>query len=248
MENIKVKVGKEVETLIIRNGEALPLKEPNKIQINGQIDAIVRFLSKRTAQSTEEDANNPSDIAEVVDKNCHILVDRSNLKMELLVDEKNFYGSEITGALLMNPEFLEWGINTNTTRSPKELAAFIKMNRYFFSDRMKAMSLVTELTNFKAKIDKEIEKTDDFRGNKRELLDQKINSNLPESFDIEIPIFKGQSKQTINVEILITGDNFQCYLQSPDTIDLIRETRDTIIDEQIKKIEELAPGIAIIEI
>lgn len=44
---------------------------------------------------------------------------------------------------------------------------------------------------------KEMELSDDKRGNRRALVAQTVESNLPESFKIELPIFKGMPKVTI---------------------------------------------------
>ena len=49
------------------------------------------------------------------------------------------------------------------------------------------------------------------------------------------------------VEININADNLMCSLISPEANDFISDFKDTIIDEQLKLIEEIAPTLAVIE-
>lgn len=65
------------------------------------------------------------------------------------------------------------------------------------------MKLVTDLQNFKAKVDKEIEQSNNNRGDRRILINQAVEHNLPEAFTLILPIFKGTAKQTIAVEVYV---------------------------------------------
>ena len=78
---------------------------------------------------------------------------------------------------------------------------------------------------------------------------QVVNSNLPEAFTINIPIFKGVAPASVQVEVYATIDGSEVYLQlfSPAANQIIEEMRDATIDDQIAKIRELSPDIAIIE-
>ncbi len=230
--NVHVKEG--TETLEILQGDALARKEPLQVNINGLINAPLEYLSKR------------QDVIE--HKKCHLIVNLSKGAINLIVDEKNAYKDTITGKLKVNPDFESFGINDGTTRDTFELADFIKMNRFFFNDKNTAMKLVSDLKNFKAKVKKQIEASDNDRGNTRVLHDQVVQSNIPESFDLTIPIFKGQPDQTFKVEININGNNFACALISPDAKDLINEVKSELINEQVEKIRGLAPDIAILEV
>lgn len=109
------------------------------------------------------------------------------------------------------------------------------------------MKLVTELQNFRAKVDKEIEKSDNNRGDKRLLINQAVQSNLPEAFNLHIPIFKGTPKQTINVEVYINPSDFSCTLVSAEANDLLEEMRDREMDSVLERISAVCPDIVIIE-
>jgi len=76
---------------------------------------------------------------------------------------------------------------------------------------------------------------------------QVVEGNQPPSFELCIPIFKGQPKVKFTVEIDIDPDSLQGTLVSPDAQDIMVETRDELMDEVIKGIAELCPDIPIIE-
>ena len=218
---------------IIRKGDALPVKEPTSVGIEAQIDAPARWLEKR--------------VGEIEQKKTHVTVDREHFTILLVIDEKNAYKDVVKGKLELSEEMGKFGINSGEYISAFEMSDLIKKNRSFFQSTTEAMKLVTELRNFKAKVDKEIEANDDRRGNRKILAAQVVESNLPESFKIEIPIFKGQPKKVIEVEVEITPDNLSCTLVSPEANDTVQNERDDIMDGVLKRIEEAAPEIVIIE-
>ena len=78
---------------------------------------------------------------------------------------------------------------------------------------------------------------------------QVVNSNLPEAFTLELPIFKGVTPTTLQVEVYATIDGSDVFLQlfSPAANQVIEEMRDQAINEEVAKIRELSPEIAIIE-
>jgi len=231
-EEIKINVSGEKSTLEILRGEALPQREPNSVQIDGLISAPFEYLEKRQPEQ----------------KSAYLVVDRAVGLLTLTADERSPYKDVISGKLRINPEFDKFGINTGKNYDTFELADFIKMNRYYFSDKNVAMKLVSDLKNFKANVSKEIENSNNDRGNTRLLQSQVVDSNIPEAFDIVIPIFKGQPEQTFRVEINIDARDFSCTLISPDANDLMNDFRDKAINEQIYNIREIAPDLAILEV
>lgn len=222
-----------VGEIIIREGAALPVREPVKVNITGVIDAPARFVEKR------------KDI--INHDTCHILVDRENMTITLQCAENNHYGTKVTGVLEPSPEFEKFGINKGEYMTHFEMAELFKMNRSLFENKSVAMRLVSDLQNFKAKVDREVEESNNNRGDKRLLYSQAVQHNLPDSFKLNIPLFKGQPSETIEVEVYIDPSNFNCTLVSPQANDLINETRDEIIDAVLEIIQEQTPNIVIIE-
>ena len=219
--------------LEIREGAALPLKEPTQVLIVGIINTILLWLQKR--------------VSEITQKTCYILVDKFRLTMTLIVDETSFYKTTIVSKLELSDEYKAFGINNDEkTWECFKLADFIKMNRSFFQDRLTAMNVVTELRNFKAKIATEMDKFKDDRANKEFRLKQTVESNLPVDLKVKIPVFKGQPAISLTLEISIDTDDYGCSFICPEATDFIHEQTDAIFDEQIKQIQEIAPDIAIL--
>lgn len=246
-EEIKQEVKKEIAEamvnnlpagvgeIIIREGKAVEVHEPVKVVISGTIDAPARWLETLMR------------LGLVNQGTYHVLVDRENLNITLKCNENNHYGSKISGSLMVSPEFKRFGINEGEYITNFEMAELFKMNRSFFETKAIAMKLVTELQNFRAKVDKEIEKSDNNRGDKRLLINQAVQSNLPEAFNLHIPIFKGTPKQTINVEVYINPSDFSCTLVSAEANDLLEEMRDREMDSVLERISAVCPDIVIIE-
>lgn len=224
-----------VGEVIIREGKAIELKEPVKVGIDGTLDAPARWLETRMRIGLVNQGTN------------HVLVDRENLSITLQCNENNHYGSKISGSLIVSPEYKRFGINDGEYMTNFDMAELIKMNRSFFETKSIAMNLVTELQNFKAKVDKEVEKSDNNRGDKRLLVNQVVQSNLPKAFNICIPLFKGTTKQTINVEVYINPTDLSCTLVSPEVNDLLEEMRDHEMDAVLDRIKTVCPDIVIIE-
>lgn len=222
-----------VGEIIIREGKAVELKEPVKVEIQGTIDAAARWLEKRFDC--------------IKGKTCHVIVNREQLTIALQCNENNHYGTLVVGSLTLSPEYKRFGINEGEYITNFEMAELIKMNRSFFENKSVAMKLVTDLQNFKAKVDKEIEQSNNNRGDRRILINQAVEYNLPEAFTLILPIFKGTIRQTIAVEVYVNPSDFSCTLVSPEANDLVEEMRDREIDAVLERIKERCPDIVIIE-
>lgn len=228
----------ETQVIEILNGNSLPKKEPKILAIEGNIDSPRRVLNIRWKNLDQQ--------------SCHILVDRNPRQpfIKLVIDEANHYSGSIKGTVQYNPEFVKFGINQKKSFTLRDLSDFIKMNRYYFADSDVAMRLVAELRNFKAKVSKEMEKVSDNRGNAKILIDQVVDSNVPESFVLVIPIFKGGKSVAFKVEINISvrDADMDCQLESVEANDYIIDHCTKVIDEELNQIGLIAPEIVQIEI
>lgn len=240
--NINLAPGMDHVEVIVREGvapEQLEQKAPIRTYIEGTIGSVAEYLSKRinTQQFEQQD--------------CHIIVDREKVSLKLALNECHPYRSGIvTGKLSHNPKFLEFGINAEKSWAPAALGLFIKMNRAFFPDRETNMKLVTTLMNFTATINSKVDRAIQENGNRSDCFTQIVNSNLPASFTIEMPLFKGMPAETIEVETFaqVNGRDVSFVLLSPGAQATLEELRDKVIDAELAKIREIAPDIAIIEI
>lgn len=230
LTEMNIEDGKDI---VIRFGDALPLKEPKYVSIHGTIDAPARWVEKRKD--------------DIVSADAHVLVDRNRMTITLNTDENSAYMDQIVGTLTLSTEMQEFGINTGEYMSCFDMADRIKQLRTYFETQQEAMKLVTELRNFKAKIDKELELSDDKRGNQTIMRAQTVESNLPKSFKVNMPIFKGTEKRTFEVEVEINPNDLSCTLVSPDAHDIVVHERDSQMDGVLVRIAEAAPNIVIIE-
>lgn len=240
-QKISINVEKGVSEVIIREGVAQKLldpKPPIKVDLSGTIGTPYEYLQKRVyaGQFTQE--------------RSHILVNREKVSITLIINEANEYErGTIKGVLEMYPKFKEFGINDNKEWTPTQLGLFFKMNRAFFPDRAENLKLVSELMNFTATIKNNIERSASENGNRTDNFAQVVNSNLPASFVLNIPILKGKPAEKLEIETFanVDGREVSFYLISPSANETLEDIRDKAIDEQLELIRALAPDIAIIE-
>jgi len=243
-ENIEIKMpelGQKSEVIIreVEKVNELEVKAPLLLKINGTITSVFEFILKRI-----------SEFDQINQKRCHILVERQKMEIRLITNENDFYQrNEIIGKLETHPKFLDFGINQKKEWEPAELGQFFKMNRVFFLDKSENMKIVTDLKNFKAKIDTTVEKQKIENGSFNDVFSGIVTSNLPGSFKLHIPLFKGQIAEDIEVEIYssINGRQVSLQLFSPGANQAIEEILSIIIDNELEKIKGIASDIAIIE-
>ena len=204
--------------------------------IDGTIDAPYRWLEKR--------------IDLINQKSSNIIVNRDKMGMILTINETNYYQDAITGVLQPSKEMVEFGINTDKKWEPIKLSQFLKMHRAFFTDKSQNMMLVSTLKNFKAKVNQDIERSKEENGSKVDNYSQVVDSNLPKSFKLNIPLFKGFACEEIEVEIYadVDGRDVSLSLVSAGANEAIEEYKNKVIDEQLEQIKQIAPDIVIIEV
>lgn len=246
-EEIKQEIGKQIAEavaqmggngqldVVIREGEALPLHEPVKVEIVGVLNSPARWLEKRQE-------------LQLITNKCHVTVDREGQRIVLRINENAHYGTRIEGRLTLTDTFKKFHINDGHSFTLKELATLFKMNRSFFETKQAAMELVALLQNFKGKVNKDLEASTDNRGNKKVDFVQAVESNLPEAFTLHLPIFKGFKTEDVECEVYVDPDDWSCQLISPTANELIEKYRDKAFDEVLDGIEQNMPGVAIIEI
>lgn len=230
--------GKPIE-VVLREGEApvaLDPKEPERVVINGTIDAPFRWLEKRVELINQKETN--------------IIVNRDKMGLALTIDETSYYQTEINGILQPSKEMLEFGINTDKNWEPIKLSQFLKMHRAFFTDKSQNMMLVSTLKSFKAKVNQDIERSKEENGSKVDNYSQVVDSNLPKSFKLNIPLFKGFANEEIEVEIYadVDGRDVSLSLVSAGANEAIEEYKNKVIDEQLDAIRQIAPDIVIVEV
>lgn len=232
-EELKIKLDQSSPNMeaVIRHGNALEEIKPQQVLLFGDIETAYRYLLKRKG---------------IIDlKKCHICVDKDEFSIELIVDEQSSMCSRVFSRLEESKVFENFGINSGKMWTTFELADFIKMHRAYFEKPSYAMELVSILRNFRAKVDNDVEKIDDRRGNSKMLVQQVVESNLPESFNVVLPIFRGRENQTLEIEVYVNAENFNCTLISADAQEKIHRSTSDVIEKQILAIEDMCPELVI---
>lgn len=233
MENLHLKLesvnGNEI---VFREGEALPPVAPKKIVISGDIKTVSSFLSKRKGLG---DNRNPG-LQEVVTERTLVTVDKAALSIKLELDAENEYGTEVTAKLSYTPELEQFCINKNRLFNREELIKLIRFNKIWFADAEAHDKLLKAYQAFTATVNANIGKTSDTRGNVDNAYKKTVETNVPDSFVLNIPIFKGMDKRRFRVEIAIdsTDASTKFWFESIELNDIIMVESETILKKELE--------------
>lgn len=234
-EEIKITVEKGVSELVILTGTAEPIYHNKSIEVKeASIVAAHEFLVKKGTSADD-----------IIESKIEFSYEKLFLNLYYSIRRRN--PDTVMGVLKLHPDLKKFDINGSKTYDTFQLADFIKMNRHYFENKEYAMKLVSELRGFEGKVKRDIEAKADYRGNAKMLINQVVESNIPTGFHLLLPVFVGQEKVRLAVEINITSD-FSCSLISPDLKQLIDEETKVIIDGELDKIKHLHPELKIFEL
>lgn len=230
-QNLTVKVEGETKTLTILQGNALPQKEPQKIDITGDIKTVNEFLRVRKAAGSGLQA---IDISKAI-----VIVDKKNMVIKLLLDPENFYGAEVTAKLEISNELKNFYINENKTFTKEELVKLIKFNKLFFDDADKHAAMLLAFQKITSTVNISANDSSDTRGNKERGFIKEVTTNAPTEFILNIPVFKNFPNKRFRVEIAldVTEGSARFWFESVELNELIQTEADAIFQEQLKEAE-----------
>lgn len=233
MENINLKLesinGNEI---IIREGQALPPVEPRKVVISGDIKTVSSFIGKRNDPSNAEKAG----LQAINYRRALVTVDKENLSILLQLDPEYKYGTEVTAKLSFTPELELFCINKNRLFNREELIKLIRFNKIWFANPDEHDKLLKAYQAFTATVNANIGKTSDARGNVDNSYKKTVETNVPDSFVLNIPIFKGQDKRRFRVEIAIdsTDASTKFWFESVELNDIIQVESEAILKKELE--------------
>lgn len=238
-QNINVTAAPGVSELVIRHGDAPPVITPEQYSFAGNIEVPFAYLTARNA-ATDNTHFNP--------KTAVLQVNRNSGSLSLFQNPNDPIADAITGTAKRASELDGWNFNTDHRWRASDLAEFLRRNRRYFSDPARLADLIGELRTMKVTTNGDIQTADDKRGNKKSLFEQSVQSNIPVSFDVDLPIIAGQKPSRVKVEIFIevTGQSVSLMLDSIDIADLLVTERDRLLNEQIEKFKPT--NIPIVEV
>lgn len=224
--------------IIYRTGSAAPIEQlPLMETIEGDINTVASFVKKRyPCPSTPESLG-----LQFIDRDRAIVtVDADNFAITLELDPEHPRGTTVKGKLSLSPDLLKFKINTQTAFNRDELVKLIRFNKVWFADRQQADTLEKAYMVFNAEINTKVSKESDLRGNLENSLKKTVNTSVPESFTLNLPVFKGQKKRSFPVRILIetTDASVRFYLESVELSDLIQIESEQILNEQLRHCED----------
>tara|TARA_R100001086_G_scaffold250033_1_gene192787 strand:- start:8443 stop:9153 length:711 start_codon:yes stop_codon:yes gene_type:complete len=231
MENINLKIEKPGQEIILREGHAPGLIEKESINISGTITAPASYYNSKVKAGHLYEL-----------QHCLLTIDRECRAITLnLNDETDEYSEIITGKLEEYKDLKTFKINTPYRWSTKALKDFIKMNRVYFPDKDSHRTLVTNLTNFKAKVDTHIEDSDDSKGNKILKFAQALETEISLDFTLSIPLFKGTAHRSFKVEVNfdIRERSLELWLESVELKELSETIAIELIDNQIEILKDI---------
>lgn len=210
----------EQKELIVREGQALPVSNPNCIDLTGTIEAPKEFWEKRQTEHKEKD--------------CHIVYSYDGLYVKLVCDETLQWYKRVTGQMKKNPDLAEFNINTGTTYQVQQLHTKLKFMRMFFSDKEKYTELLNNLQKQKTSIQTEIEKEFSDRGDKKNAHTVVVTSDMALGFNLTMPLYKGGQPVKFKVDICfdVRDRNIDVWLESVE----LKEALATEATERIDKV------------
>lgn len=237
MASQQIKIEPKGEALTILTGEAPKNIEPTRFCYKGQIGNPAEWLL-----SKKDDIDHIKAVA-VFDYKS------GTIQLDLNVGQENSRTEcQVIGQLKIHDDLAAFRINANYSWELGNLANFLKFNRRYFIDKSANMDIVSGLKSFKGSVQRELEKTQDDRGNHRRLDDKRVHTSLPEVFTLSIPLFQGTPPTDIDVEILIEEKEgvVRVLLQS---VSLLEKTQDYINDALNREWEVIkGTGITVLQV
>tara|TARA_R110001592_G_C13189769_1_gene752272 strand:- start:10012 stop:10767 length:756 start_codon:yes stop_codon:yes gene_type:complete len=240
-DNYKVEARLVSDDLNIREGK---LAEPNTV-FNPKPFVLKGYITEPLAYITAEQAEDIEPIENIlnVDINTRPLVEANVERGSIVLDL--YHGINIScqviGELTVEPELEALNINSNKIWKVKELAKFIKLNRFVFKDRDSADALLENLQQFHAEINTVLQDKSDGRGNNNQQLQTVLKTDLALDFVVSLPLYQGLEAVDFKVEIGVDvrDGGIDLWLESSELKELLRDKRRELIKEQVDAFKAL---------
>ncbi len=231
MENVTIKVEPtEKGEVVIRTGAAPKIERRKAIVIDSvDIAAPLKFWEKRKSHYRES----TSGISFSYRKGI------ITLKAPYNIDEVDT--DEVIGKMVLNPELVGLKINEGNYVTFQELHEQLRWMKLMFVENNQYTAIISKLTNFKAKIDTEIEKVKDEKGNSSDYVVTKVKNEIPLEFQLKTNIYEGQKEDIFNVNIIVKASGTQLLftLESMDLYEMEESKKKSAMDEVLKGFESI---------
>jgi len=206
--------------VVIRHGEALPLKEIDLPDIYGKIDTPINYWDLRQANHNVDD--------------CLVVV--SDETINLYLNESDPYRSrKVVGILKLDDELTKWGINQDITYGNESLARLVKANQFLFDSKEQWQHVYNSLARFTSNVNLNITNVKETSGDREKAIKITVKNDMPEGFTLKTKIFDNKRhKFYVFLGADVIGHDVKFYLDSPDLALLVSELKDKLINENIK--------------
>lgn len=209
--------------ITILQGESPKHIEPKTINVEGNIKVPGEYLGKC-------DSIDPQD--------SYVTVSLSNQEIKFYVGKHDHYQDVFIGKMRESHHLSGLQVNKDFQSNSKSLAKLLKKYKPFIHED--DFGIIGKLMSFQAKITTIIESNSEQSGNRKELLEKTVDSKIPSSFRVRIPIFEGFDPEEFTIEIWAeaTSASVNFNLESIELITLKEQLAKELINEQIEAFEE----------
>lgn len=215
--------------IIIRKGEAPPIKYPQPIELKGTLGAPAQFFKCR--------AIDPKEYPKV-----HLRIHNDIGKLELhIFDTDEDSEQVIIGELTKDTVIAKFKVNSEARWSVREFVKFIRTMRYYFADPAECNALVDNLNKWTVSVETVIKNHNNNDGNSLMMLEKKVGEvPIKSNFILSCPIFQGYPKVKFKVEIGLDPKSNQVdlFMISDELIELEIGQREKIIVDELQKFDE----------
>lgn len=237
MKDLNLYVETDKGEVVFRQGEAMPVKEPTKVDFTGELPSVSRYLAIHGADGSLNDKDGNENY--VHPEKAIITVNRQGRSIKLVTDCKSAYSHTITGQLELSDEIKQFKINpAGDTQTREQLVKLLRFNKRFFADKEKHAEILTAYQKFNVTTQGGLKVESDNRGNKDLGYQARVTTELPEAFFLEIPIFKGYAPVKFLVEICldVSAAEARFWLESPELAEVIEIQAKNLIEDELKLI------------
>lgn len=222
----------DIGTLLIGKANTPPL--PQKLVIQGNFQSVSEFASKRMAVG--EDVRSAQQ--EITPGWSVVICNNEQMTIKLLTDPNDEFATEVTGKAEYTDVFNEFGINQNKMFNREQLVKLIRFNRRYFPNKEEHANLLAKYQAFKAHVHKDLTDESDRRGNRNFGINKTVSSDLPETFVLKIPIFKGENDVSFPVEIALEENDsgVRFWFESVELSELLADMKDVMFDRELKEL------------
>lgn len=230
MDTVNIKLESLTDnTLIVREGQALELKEPIKISIVGDIKTVANYLKVRQTSGTG---------LQVIDKSKAVItIDKVNADIYLELDPENYYGTSVHGILKRSFELRQFHINEKHYFSKKELVDLLKFSKVYFASSDKHADMLLAFQKLSSSVNVSARDSSDDRGNKERDFIKTVETNAPTDFELYVPLFVGFEPVSfkVNVCLDVIEGSARFWFESVQLHELLIKEIDRIFADQLKE-------------